>query len=84
MIMHFNLVWTLKMSRATCVLSCTATTLPWYWRYNVLHVGNSGVKTDYIPVMESQIVATVMASFLYQTAIRHCDKVLWSQQKCRV
>jgi len=41
-------------------------------------------KIRYIPVMESQTVATVMASFLYQSAIRYCDKVLWSQQKCSV
>jgi hypothetical protein len=27
----------IRMSRATCILSCTATTLslPWYWRYDV-------------------------------------------------
>ena len=84
MIMHFSLVWRLRMSWATYILSCTTTLyLPWYWRYNVWHVGTSGVKTNYIPVMESQIAATVMVSSTYSSAIRCYDKVLWSQQKWR-
>jgi len=34
--------------------------------------------------MESQIVATVMVSSMYSSAIRYCDKVMWGQQKWRV